>query len=176
MKKLNSKGFGHVEILLVILILTVLGTVTYLVKSKSDDKKTESTAVVSTSATPAIPTTTEKKTSDETIKYLSVTQWSVKGVNASSYKLSYSIEKNGSLEYARFNSEELTAKGDACDDAGAGGTITRSSETSEGAKKIGNYYYYFSRGNGTCGPDASYELQLKTYDAVEAIFNTLVSN
>lgn len=61
MKKLNKKGFGAVEMLLIILLLGLIGGVGWYVWKQRSDKQTSSTTAPTTLNAPTVTKTTEKK-------------------------------------------------------------------------------------------------------------------
>ena len=83
--KKNESGFSVVEVVLVLVVIALIGTVGWLVYRNT-------TTAYTKSITKKIPTTSPTKTSN--IKYLTITQWGIKAPYTSSDTLSYVINSN----------------------------------------------------------------------------------
>jgi len=113
MKKLNSRGFSAVEVLILIVIVGLVSSAAWYVgrKSGSDNKKTplSQTATTSTQTTSQTPSTT----TTDTTKYVSIKEWGVKIPESYIpagfvYEVGASQDPNGTIT---FNSTDLKAAG-----------------------------------------------------------------
>lgn len=157
--KSNQKGFSVVELLIVIVIIGLVGTVGWLVydrqKSKSDDKVTTTQASQQDQKEE-----TPKKEEVKQPTYFEIKELGVKfELTDNLTGLYYSIGNNGKTAYFSLND----LKGTYCAaDKTAQVALTRYTDadfdvdftaSKEGARKIGSYYFMSVGGQAGCSED-----------------------
>jgi prepilin-type N-terminal cleavage/methylation domain-containing protein len=155
--KANQKGFSAVEILIVIVVVGLLGTIGWLVhdrqKSKTADKPITQTNTAQKKETPK----QEIKRTDPNEGYLVVKEWSLRFKTPSGLTdVKYTIHGDTASFFAKptGSSVQYRADYDKFEDGRsqyATGNLYRSTDstnTDRGSategKKVGNYYYYTS--------------------------------
>jgi len=187
--KTTQKGFGHIEALLIILILAVVGFGGYYVWHSQHNNKPAAKAASSTSSGNPSPTSSSAN-------YVNITQWDVRAPYSGSLSLSYEIGTGTGSNTATFSSKELTNADVDC--LGRGGLITRYNSTAKATDfgndsqtiaqyaagtdsstygHVGGYYYFFSHDQAGCGanPDATMTLQQQTNSDVKDLVSKLQS-
>jgi hypothetical protein len=203
-KKLNQKGFGAMEFLLIFVVLgLIIGVTLYVINAKKDTENSlqstnstnsqtdENESTKTTQAPNSKESINDQKTDTATINYLTIKEWGVKAENKSDLTLSYKISFDGkSASFTSSAVQDLTPRCDA--QSGSGGSINRFIATDEikghkisdyikdeGVvyKNIGQYYYIFEHSQALCGSDPakSSPLEQATNDAVKTLVQNLKS-
>ena len=179
----NQSGFGHVELLLTIIVVAVIAVAGLAVYQHRAHKPSSATSVISTASS--------QMTTQPATQYLTIKEWGIRVPYSGSLKLSYTMSSDDKSAY--FSSDQLTALSSDC--TGRGGAIIRWASTdqiSEGppdastptatkffADKdpstfpyahIGNYYFMFAHAQSGCGDiNTTAALQSQTNNAVKAL-------
>lgn len=192
MKKLNTKGFGAIEIVAIIVVLAILGFVGY----RAYSVYTEESNADQELATKRDNEEKDEEKLEDDADYLEVAQWGVKIPPPKDVKISYLLKESG--KFAEFQTEELkkfdvdgcmnyiyVARGTADQQAAVSDGPTDGNYTFEQAYsdypeqygddslaiKIGDYYYIeFVGGGGSCAKNASDTI---SQDAVDEQKNVL---
>jgi hypothetical protein len=189
---IDQKGFAAIETALTILIIAVIGGTGYYVYHAN--KKTNDTLNTSSQVAQSSPGKTKNKTNakfstyPQSQKYLAIKEWGVRmPINntvlaASSYKHFTQKPINPGdvsnwVEISAPYTANVTLNCNGAAQKGSSQTIARFANHNDaknytvledkGVKKIGNYYYAFSKkaGFGDCDISASDTAKINTYQA-----------
>jgi uncharacterized protein (UPF0333 family) len=169
MKKLNSKGFGAVEVVILIVVIGVVAFGAYYVghRTKSNDKTVTSPATSANAKTSTSTTTTATPASDTTA-YVTIKEWNVK-IPQNNVPQGFAYEVTSKVNnHVVFNSTDLKAAGCTLDGYGfivARGTGAEVYNAEDGSKStfksaydqyhanastfhmhVGDYYYFDDAG------------------------------
>lgn len=187
---INQKGFAALEAILILVIVAIIGGTGYYIYH-ANSKATDDQNAAQTNANTAVP---HKKTP---ATYLTIKEWDVRAPLSSSVTPKYTVVTSGKQTFARLSTDQLVAADPECSvDNSAGGIIVRAQSsdpffndagddlgytvqqaidkgTLKAYKKVGDYYFWYEKGQAACGAaaKATQDLQSKT----DAAFNTAVT-
>lgn len=153
MKKLNQEGTGHIEALVTLIVVLIIGgSGAYIYKNKDNHTKTanpQPTATTTQQTKTATPKKEENK-QPETMTFLDISEWKVRISFADADKVTYKIVTDDEgKDFANLFLKDKVTTIEDCRPLGVGfgRTITKESDTST---KVGNYYYELNGGPGAC--------------------------
>ena len=170
MKKLNQKGFGIVEGLLIfVAVALIAGTGYYVYKQSQNNDKAQSSVEVANKKEAVVtpPTKTSTTKADPYDGYVVIKEWGIKIKLADADKVTYSMSgtPNGAANadsttsYATLRLNESVGTKDACRPLGF--SIVQTTATTSGTQ-VGKYYYGFEGGEPTaCGDSKADALRSK---------------
>lgn len=166
MKRFNNKGFGHLALLLSLLVLAVVGAAGYYVYSKSHESGLATSHSTRKPSSPARDSSNETSSNEKHLGYLIIKEWGIKIKLEDADKLTYAMHgtPNGTpnadsiTSYVTFQLNDSVAAPDACRMLGPS-LVQATAATS--ATKIGNYYYGLEGGYDDCGDTTADTLRRK---------------
>lgn len=182
--KNNQNGFSAVELIVVLVVVGLLGTVGWLVWDRQNTKHT--TTKVSTSTVgKSVPTKSENTAAAPVTSkknYVTISEFNVKfSVPESLGNVKYVIEPAAS-GYVRLSSD----KNIGCDGAESLGTLFRDTSstypelggtTNTPVAHVGNYYYYFKTPQNSCSNDSAVAAkQQSDFDTIKLALSAIESN
>ena len=154
MKKLNSKGFGVVEGLLIFVIVGIIGGASYMVYKAN---KSTNDSLNATDNSEIAVQKQEQKAEEEAQKnpnegYLVIKEWDVRLKFEDVGKVTYKIAASPfSQESATLFLKDQYSDVESCRNLGVG--VARRTDNSLSNNKVGEYYYSINGGPGACMDD-----------------------
>lgn len=187
MKKLSQKGFTHLEVALIVVVLLIIGAVGVYVFKKSKNKDQPAQSATSTEVT---KTETTPQTETSTQKYLEIPELGIKmplddtiadayyyikpGYPNYAYLSVRSLEKTGMCAADKFSLGVL-AKGGLSEEYNPGFTYQDAVSTQSG-KVIGDYAYVFTQPQATCADGTPTAEQNAQLGAINQAFKSASKN
>lgn len=175
--KSNQKGFGAVEVLLVLILIGILGGVGFYVynSNKKSNQKADTTSTASKAETKVADKSTDTETvkeADANLGYLVIKEWGVKIKLRDSMKVSYTYSAEAGNQAASIDYQSSIKPvikpeflQDKTCEVGAGvlRSVSVSADQAQYSKKIGNQYYTVTGAPGACSdnPQTNPDDQLK---------------